>query len=814
MELNNEYDIKQVFSNKDAFIETLNNFTTVYYGKSAKETNNIQKYITLVKLINACSIKKWRQDKLATRKDQAKQVYYLSLEYQSEKPLKNNLLTLGIYDTVKEAFNELETNIEDIEKLETDICFGNTFQGVVAADLLESLTNHQYPGSVNTIRYRNGYYKQVIKNNEQKEIPDQWLKTENPWETRRDDKTIEVNLYGYVDTTIDNDGKKKYEQNNTEKILAVPYDTPVFANNLNYINTLRMWSAEVGDSLPEGKDYRDYIKDVEDICSSLYPNDTSEKGIEDRIKQQYFFVSASLQSIVNEHMKRYDSINTLPDKVAIQLNHTNVSLAIPELMRILIDQYHVDWKIAWDITTKVIVFAVNSASQDDFDKLPIYLMKNILPRIYLIIKEIDENFCSELLANGYDEEYANTVRIIYDDKIRMSSICLYGSEKILSISRYHLELLMDKTFINFYDLYPRRFINKTLGISHRKWFLNNNPELCAILDKYIGNEYRNNINKMDFFVDYVSKINVRKDYEEVKEYNKVQFAIWLKENMNIEIDKSSIYDVIPANITPNKRQLLTIFYILSIYFDIKDNKPPKNNTTFIFGGKADPTDAFSKKVIKLINCISDKINNDEEVNKYIRVIYLPNYTPSIEKALLPAVDIVEDTAAVNKDPGDISSIKFMMNGAVPLSTYGGLNEEIRRQVGDSCIFFFGLQFDEIDNVLRKKYKPFDIYKSNSLLKKAIDSLINGTWSDNKNDFKEIYDEFVFNNDSNLILFDFEDYVAAHNKIYSSYNNKDYWTQKCLVNVCRSTYFSSDRLAKEYASDIWKIKTFKKLTDNI
>lgn len=812
MELNKKYEINDVFRTKESFLESINDFSNVYFSRKIEDTNNIQKYIILSKLINTCSNDRWRQSIQKTRSEHVKQVYFLSMEYLYGKMLSHNLKSLGIYEVVKEGLKDISTDINELENIESDISLGDSNQGKLLANYLDSLSCLEYPGSASTIRYKNGYFKQAIIKNEQVELPDQWLNIDNPWEKRRADKAIDVRFYGHIDITRDSEGKIEYHRKNTEHILAVPYDLPIYGTNLCHVNTLRMWSAESSDDLPEGKDYREYIRDVEDLCSHYHPINSTEDEVKIRIKQQYFLVSASLQSIVNEHMRVYGNVDNLPEKVSIQLSDTSTALAIPELMRILIDTYHKTWERAWDITTKTFTFVVNSTLQSEFETIPVQYIKTIIPRIYLLIRGIDKMFNVELRRNGYDDNFIKTVSILNDEKARMAHMCIYGSSTTVSISKHHSELLISKLFSNFYKLFPRRFISKTAGISQRNWLFNINNELCAVLDKYIGNDYKKYMKKISFLEDYVNKPDTRHEFMNVKNVNKDIFGRWLKNNNKISVDSDTVFDVMATQIKPNKRQLLALFYVMSLFFKIKDERVfSKQKTTFIFAGKASPSDEYSKNVIKLINCVANTVNNDPEASQYIRVVYIPNFNTSAEEKLVPAADIVEEISTVGSDAGDITNMKYMMNGAITIGTNNGTNIEIRKMVGESCVVIFGPREDNSSSKLLKGNVAYELYRSNSSLHRIIDSLIDGTWSTNTDDFKLLYEELLINNDEYMVLTDFDEYVKAHDKAYSFYTQKDTWVQKYLVNIAKSAFFSSDRIIKEFALDIWKLTSFKKET---
>ena len=803
---NQIYDIKTVFNNEESFLKYFNDFMNIYYGKNLEESNDIQKYLVLSKLIKTCVLENWRDTKHKTADTHSKQLYYFSLEFLLGRMLKNNLMSLGIYETVKSGLNKIGTDINTIEDIETDAGLGNGGLGRLAACFLDSLASLDYPGSGNTIRYKNGLFKQLIVNNEQVEVPDQWLKIENPWEVRRADKIVDVRLYGYVDVTRNSKGNLEFHRKDTEHILAVPYDMPIVGANTNTANTLRMWSAEPSDDLPVGRDYRKYLNDVEDICLNLYPDDSTEQGRHLRIKQEYFFVAAGLQSIINSHLKVYNTLDNLAEKVVIQLNDTHPALAIPELMRILMDQYEYTWEKAWDITTHTFAYTNHTVMQEALEKWPVQYIKTIVPRIYLIIDEIDHRFKQELHHKGMKHNFIESTCIIAEGNVRMANLCIVGSFSVNGVAKLHTDIICKSVFRDFYEIYPEKFNNKTNGITPRRWLLYSNRQLSEVLDKYIGTEYRNNFDKIKELNKHVDNKELQQAFLEVKYIKKQQLASWLNRQFGIVVDANSMFDTIAKRLHAYKRQSLDILYIISLYFKIKEDKNfTMLKTTFFFAAKAASSYYFAKKIIKLINCVANKINNDPEVNKFINVVFIPDYKVTLSEKLIPATDVSEQISTAGKEASGTGNMKFMMNGALTLGTLDGANVEIKNLVGDDNIVIFGLHEDEVVHLKHNGYSSYDIYQNNPVIHRVVDSLTDGTWSDAKDDFKAISDEFLLNNDEYMVLADFEEYAKAHDKVYALYNNKEEWAKKCLINIANSAYFSSDRTINEYVEDIWKIK---------
>ncbi|MBR4470785.1 MAG: glycogen/starch/alpha-glucan phosphorylase [Erysipelotrichaceae bacterium] len=796
----------EAFKNKEAFKEYFDYFAHIHYGKDLNETGMIEKYVVLSEMVKTYMLEDWRETKYSVRSKNKKQIYYFSLEFLLGRMLRNNMMSLGIYDVVKEGLKDLDIDINDIEDIETDAGLGNGGLGRLAACFLDSLATLKYPGSGNTIRYKNGLFKQLIENNEQVEVPDQWLRIENPWEVRKADKTVDVRFYGYVDITRDANGELEFHRKDTEHVLAVPYDMPIIGSNNSTANTLRMWNAEPSDDLPAGRDYRKYLSDVEDICLNLYPDDTTEQGKYLRIKQEYFFVAAGLQSIINDHLKVYGTLENFSDKVVIQLNDTHPALAIPELMRILMDSYHIPWKKAWETVTHTFAYTNHTVMQEALEKWPVEYIKKLLPRIYLIIEEIDSQFKRELIAMGKKHNFIDSVSIIHEGNVRMAYLSIVGSYSVNGVAKIHSNIIKNDTFRDFYDIYPYKFNNKTNGITPRRWLLYANPELTSLIEKYIGPGFRKDFRKIEDLMKYVDDPKLQEEFLAIKSIKKQQLSDWVRKNYDIAIDPDSIFDSIAKRLHAYKRQLMDIMYVISLYFKIKDDpnfRMPK--TTFLFGAKAATAYTFAKKVIKLINCVAEKINNDPEVSKYINVVFIPNYRVTVSEKLMPASDISEQISTAGKEASGTGNMKFMMNGAVTLGTLDGANVEIRELVGDENCVIFGLHEDEVKKLKKNGYNSYSYYENDPLIRRILDSLSDGTWSDKKDDFKEILEEFRWRNDEYMVLADFHAYCDAHEKVYQLYSDRHAWAKKCLINIAKSAYFSSDRTIEEYVEDIWHIE---------
>lgn len=799
----------QMFSNKKEFLENYSDAMSFRFGKPLEVAGMVEKYVVLADLIRSYMVEGNMETKRSIHKNENKVLYYFSLEFLMGRMLRNNMMSLGVYDLVKDALKDINVDINELEDIETDAGLGNGGLGRLAACFLDSLANLDYPGNGNTIRYKNGLFKQLIINNEQVEVPDQWLRIGNPWEVRKAHRTVDVRFGGYVDITRNAQGELEFHRKDTEHVLAVPYDMPIIGKDGKTVNTLRMWNAEASDDLPVGRDYRDYLSDVDDITLNLYPDDSTEKGRKLRVKQEYFFVAAGLQGIINEHLEHYDSLDNFADKVVIQLNDTHPTLAIPELMRILMDSYQMPWDKAWDIVTRTFAYTNHTVLQEALEKWPVEYIQSIIPRIYLIIQEIDNRFRAKLQQQGKSQDFINSVAIIHEGNVRMAFLSIVGSYSVNGVAKIHSEIIKNQTFKNFYEIYPEKFNNKTNGITPRRFLQYSNPELCDLIDSKIGTSWRKDMNKIENLMKHIDDPKVQKAFLDVKHEKKVQLAEWLDRNYEIKVDPNSVFDTIAKRLHAYKRQTLDIFYVISLYFRIKEDPNftmPK--TTFFFAAKAASAYKFAKKVIKLINCVAEKINNDPEVSKFIQVVFIPNYRVTVSEKLMPATDVSEQISLAGKEASGTGNMKFMMNGALTLGTMDGANVEINGLVGEDNIVIFGLREEEVLATKANGYNAYWYYENNPTIRKVLDSIKNNIWSNIPDDFKEITDEFLLRGDEYMVLADFDSYCKAHDQVYAYYNNPNEWAKKCLVNIAKSAFFSSDRTIQDYVDDIWKLDKVK------
>lgn len=806
--MSNQFNLKAIFLEKENFKNAFRMFLEMKYGKSLENSTNYERYAVLGDLLTSYATIEWKGTRETIAENNQKCLYYFSLEFLMGRMLTNNLMSLGIYDFVKESLDELNIDLNDLEECEADAGLGNGGLGRLAACFLDSLASQNYPGYGNTIRYKNGLFKQLIINDQQVEVPDQWLRYGYPWEIRKPSKAVTVKFGGNVDITRKADGNLKFELKDYESIFAVPYEVPIIGADTDCTTGLRLWSAEPSDDLPSNMSYPDYLKEVESICLNLYPEDYSQEGKYTRIKQEYFFVSAGLQTILKYHLKYNPSVDNLSDKVVIQLNDTHPALAIPELMRILMDDHDVPWTKALSIVRGVFAYTNHTVLQEALEKWPIEYIKNIIPRVYLIIEEINNQFIKELLAQGKSKEFIDSVKIIDDYNVRMANLCIVGSFSVNGVAKIHSNIIIHDTFKNFYEIYPEKFNNKTNGITQRRWLLYANRELTNLIEETTGCDIHKDFNKVEELLNYVDDKDVQEKFLAIKHKKKEELAHYLKKLYDIDLDVNSIFDVQAKRLHAYKRQTLNIMYVISLYHKIKnDPKFTMPKTTFLFGAKAASNYSFAKDVIKLINHVSKVVNNDPQVSKFINVFFIPNYRVTIAEKLMPAADVSEQISTAGKEASGTGNMKFMMNGAITLGTLDGANVEIKALVGDENIEIFGLHEDEVSK-LRPTYRPYDYYLNNPVIKQVIDSLTDGTFSSNINDFADISNEFLLRNDEYMVLADFDAYQKAHDNIYKLYADKHAFAKKCLINVAKSAYFSSDRTINDYVRDIWHLEKVK------
>ena len=800
-----------MFTNKENFKKQyLERFKEVT-GESFENSSMQEKYNVLASLImkhanSYLADTKSRMD----RDNNQKRVYYFSMEFLIGKLLIMNLYNMGIYKVVNEGLEELGLDLIELENIELDPGLGHGGLGRLAACFMDSLAFLNIPAVGMGLRYRYGSFQQKIVDGQQVELPNRWLQNGYPWEIKKASKSEIIKFYGKVKVERIED-RLQFIQEDYEAVTAVPYDIPQIDFDSNDVNYIRLWSAEnaYGFDLASfnNGDYLKAVKNkanVEAITHVLYPNDSNYKGRLLRLKQQYFFVSAGLKSIIRRYKRNNDNFDKLPEKIQIQINDTHPSLVIPEFMRILIDEEGFDWDYSWKLVTNVCAYTNHTILTEALEKWPVDMMKNLLPRIYLIIEEINRRFIENALPIEKDIKMRNA--ILRDGVVHMANLAVIGSKSVNGVSALHSDIIKNETFKELYQLYPWKFNSKTNGVSHRRFLLKANPHLSNFLTEAIGTEWQKDATKLEELEKHFENRDCTEDLYEAKRKNKERLAEYIKKKQNIDIDVDSIFDIHIKRIHEYKRQLMNALHIIYLYDKIKNEGMKIHPRTFIFAGKAAPNYSMAKKIIRLINSLADIVNKDKDVNKYLKVVFLENFNVSLAEILYPAADVSEQISTASKEASGTGNMKFMMNGALTVGTLDGANVEIAERVGEDNIFIFGLSSEEVINYYNEGgYCSFDLYNSNPELKNVVNHLINGFFYEDIGEFEEIYENLVNHNDTYFVLKDFESYMKAQRKIEKTYKNKKLWFDKTLKNISRSGYFSSDRTIKDYDRDIWKVK---------
>ncbi|MBW8348959.1 glycogen/starch/alpha-glucan phosphorylase [Bacillus sp. IITD106] len=774
-------------------------------GIEIVDASNEEVYEALTSILNEEINPHWHRTNEKYKEKQCKQVYYLSMEFLIGRLLESNLLNFGILDITNKALKKLGFNPEHIYGTERDPGLGNGGLGRLAACFLDSLASLHYPGHGYGIRYRYGLFEQRFIHGNQIELPDYWLNDGYAWETRKEEEAISTHFNGIVHMFKKSDGNLEFKYENTDKVMAVPYDIPIVGFRNNVINTLRLWSAEPGESNHD----LDHEHSIDQISGYLYPDDSTYDGKILRLKQQYFLVSSSIQNIVQQYKKTHSlSLNHMPEKVAIQINDTHPSLAIPELMRILMDDEGLGWENAWNITTKVIAYTNHTTMSEALETWPKEMLKQLLPRIYMIIDEINERFCRDIWHNHHNlRELIPDMAIIADEQIHMARLSIVGSFSVNGVARIHTEILKNKEMKHFYTVFPERFNNKTNGITHRRWLLKANPGLVNLITEMIGPEWIHRPKQMMSLLKYSKDQSILEKFYDVKQKNKQQLANLIYERTGLLVDDQSIFDVQIKRLHEYKRQLLNVFRIISMYHDIKSNPDfdivPR---TFIFGAKAARSYHLAKEVIKLINKVATMVNYDPDIRGKLKVIFLENYNVSLAEKIIPAADISEQISTASKEASGTGNMKLMMNGALTVGTLDGANIEIKDLVGNENIFIFGLTAEEVIHFYQNGgYNANDIYRTDDRVRRILDQLHDGEFGTHDIEFKDIYYNLLSQNDPYFVLKDFESFIEIHKLVEQTYRNQSLWQEMSITNIAYSGNFSSDRTIQEYASEIWKIK---------
>lgn len=763
---------------------------------------------TLARTIRKYITPMWLERRNKLVEDKQKIAYYFSIEFLPGRMLETNLLNLGILDVVKEGFDELGVDFTAIKRAEHDMALGNGGLGRLAAAFMDSLATTGYPGFGNGIRYRYGLFKQKIVNGYQVELPDDWFGSlGNVWETRKDHDVVDVKIFGNVYLQANKEGRMLPVYENSQTLRAVPYDVPQIGFGNDVVNNLRLWDIEIPEEYELEYPTIEARRKVQDITAILYPDDSSYEGKELRLIQEYFMTSAGLQTIIKSYRKQGLPLEQIHEKVSVHINDTHPAVAPAEFMRLLLDDCGLEWADAWNATVKTMSYTNHTILSEALEKWDAELFKNVLPRVYQIILEIDNRYVSEMAARGIDPQVIENTRIVKDNQVHMAHLAIIGGHSVNGVAKLHTELLKEDTLRDFYAIYPEKFNNKTNGIIQRRWLQIADEPLSNEIDRLIGNGWRTNIHELRKLLDYKDDPQVLSEFYNVKQEAKARLAAFIKESTGVEVSTEAIFDVQVKRLHAYKRQLLNLLHILKLYWDLKDN-PDKDMVprVFIFGAKAAPGYHFAKSVIKLINEVANLVNNDESLQGKLKVVFLENYRVSLAELIIPAADVSEQISLASKEASGTSNMKFMMTGAITLATLDGANIEIKDEVGDDNIVIFGMDKDEVyDHYARHDYYSRGVYESNPVVRRVVDSFVDGTIPNVRNAGSEIYEALITHNDEYFLLEDFTSYVAAQEKIDQLYRDKEKWARMSLVNIATSDKFTSDDTIEQYAKEIWNLK---------
>ena len=806
--------IKKDTFDKEKFKKELESNVRMLFRRNLDEATTQQIYQAVAYSVKDDIIDNWIETHKAYEKQDKKMVYYMSMEFLMGRALGNNMINLLCYDEVRETLEELGLDMNLIEDQEPDAALGNGGLGRLAACFLDSLATLGYPAYGCGIRYRYGMFKQEIKDGYQVEVPDNWLKYGNPFEIKRDEYAVEVKFGGYVDVEMHN-GRQKFVQKGYQSVRAVPYDMPIVGYGNHIVNTLRIWDAEAINNFNlDSFDKGEYEKAVEQenlartICEVLYPNDNHMAGKELRLKQQYFFISASVQRAVAKYKQTHDDIRKFHEKVTFQLNDTHPTVAVAELMRILVDEEGLEWDEAWKVTRKTCAYTNHTIMAEALEKWPIELFSRLLPRVYQIVEEINRRFVIEI-QNKYpgDQEKIRKMAILYDGQVRMAHLAIAGSYSVNGVARLHTEILKKRELRDFYEMMPEKFNNKTNGITQRRFLLHGNPLLASWVTDKIGDDWITNLDHLKHLKVYVDDEKCQQEFMNIKYQNKVRLAKYIKEHNGIDVDPRSIFDCQVKRLHEYKRQLMNILHVMYLYNELKAHPDmdivPR---TFIFGAKAAAGYYTAKLTIKLINAVADKINNDPSINGKIKVVFIEDYRVSNAELIFAAADVSEQISTASKEASGTGNMKFMLNGALTLGTMDGANVEIVEEVGKDNAFIFGLSAEQVMEYEKNgNYNPRDVYNNNQDVRQVLTQLVNGFYSpENPELFRALYDALL-EKDTYFTLLDFDSYKEAHNRIDAAYRDEQHWARTAMLQTASAGKFSSDRTIEEYAKEMWHLE---------
>ena len=812
--------MKENVFNKEAFIEDVKENVKNLYRKTLDEASQQEIFQAVSYTVKDVIIDDWLATQKAFDKQDPKMVYYMSMEFLMGRALGNNMINLKMYKEVKEALGEIGLNLDEIEDQEPDPALGNGGLGRLAACFMESLATLGYAAYGCGIRYRYGMFKQKIKDGFQVEVPDNWLKNGYPFELRRPEYSYEVKFGGYVRAEVTEEGKTRFVQENYQSVLAVPYDMPIVGYGNHVVDTLMIWDAEPMECFElDSFDKGDYHKAVEqenlarNLVEVLYPNDNHIAGKELRLKQQYFFVSASVQRALARYKKHHDDIHKLPEKVTFQLNDTHPTVAVAELMRILLDEEGLSWDEAWEITTKTCAYTNHTIMAEALEKWPIEIFSRLLPRIYQIVEEINRRFILQIQAEfPGDNGKVARMAIVYDGQVKMAHLAIAAGYSVNGVAKLHTEILKNEQLHDFYELFPQKFNNKTNGITQRRFLMHGDPLLADWVSEHIGVDWITNLSHIEKMAIYATDKKAQQEFMNIKYQNKLRLAKYIKEHNGIEVDPRSIFDVQVKRLHEYKRQLLNILHVMYLYNELKEHPDmdfyPR---TFIFGAKAAAGYKNAKLTIKLINNVADVINNDRSINGKIKVVFIEDYRVSIAEWIFAAADVSEQISTASKEASGTGNMKFMLNGALTLGTMDGANVEIVEEVGKENAFIFGMSSDEvIAHERNRDYDPMQIFNTDQDIRKVLMQLINGFYSPNDPElFRDLYNSLLNTQctqfaDTYFILKDFRSYADAQKRVMEAYKDEEGWAKSAILNIAHAGKFSSDRTIQEYVDDIWHL----------
>lgn len=798
-----------MFKNKEQFKQIFLERLESKFGRNVQDSHITERYEIIGHMIRDYAGENLKNLRTVDNQKHPRQLIYFSMEFLIGKLMLSNLQNLGIYDIVEAGLKDLKLSLQELIDMEMDAGLGNGGLGRLAACFLDSIASLGYAGHGNTIRYDYGFFKQKIVNGKQIEVPDIWLKNGNIWEVKNLKHSVDVKFYGQAETYLRPEGGYAIRTVNALNVRAVPYDMAVVGYRNNVTNNLRLWSAEpTEENIPNHQSFKEYLQTVKEITHGLYPDDSTEQGKILRLRQHYFLVSAGLQSVIASHYRRFKRVDNVSDYFVFQLNDTHPILAIPEFMRIMMDEYDQPWDAAWKQLTKCMAYTNHTVMAEALEKWPIHYMQPLLPRVFMIIEEIHRRSQLEFSQKHITDDARRNMAIIKDGMVYMANLAIYSTFSTNGVAALHTDILKADTFKDYFQLYPERFNNKTNGITHRRWMMYSNPSLASAISKRIGESWKTKPQLLEKLLAFQDDANLQTELANIKLDNKKKLAAFLKMHQHVDLNIQTIFDVQIKRLHAYKRQLMNVFHIMYLYQKMKQDKSYRiAPRTFLFGAKAAPSYFYAKKIIELIHSVAKVINQDREINPFLRVVFVENYGVSISEKIIPASDISEQISTAGKEASGTGNMKFMMNGAITLGTLDGANVEIADLVGTENCVIFGMKVNEVNTLNQNRnYRAWDMYANHPHLKAIIDSLIDGTWSEgNLETFRPIFDEIMHRNDEYFVLKDFDAYAIAQEKIAKLYQQPKLWQKMAIVNIARSGFFSTDRTIQQYVDDIWRLE---------